>query len=179
MALTTCDECQEKMSDKARACPHCGCPNLSYIEEEKILNVTSQALHMKPGALLSVAFRQKLLLYAILVRLALQLPIIVLSLDTASITAKVLALVLWILSFALVAYCFIALGQALRIATWVLIPLACALLIPFVGLIIVMVLVVKSNNVLKLASVPIGLLGVTEGSIVTLEQSTLSATGSP
>ena len=31
MALITCPECGRKISDKATACPHCGCPVAGYI----------------------------------------------------------------------------------------------------------------------------------------------------
>lgn len=36
MALITCKECKKEISDKARACPNCGCP-VDMIDNQKVV----------------------------------------------------------------------------------------------------------------------------------------------
>lgn len=35
MALINCQECGKEISDKANSCPHCGCPSVSTVTDEK------------------------------------------------------------------------------------------------------------------------------------------------
>jgi len=44
MALINCNECGEKMSDKAVACPHCGNPDLNVLEVEQELPVNKEPI---------------------------------------------------------------------------------------------------------------------------------------
>ena len=37
MALINCEDCDKEFSDKAHACPNCGCPNKIY-EQTELLN---------------------------------------------------------------------------------------------------------------------------------------------
>ena len=41
MALIKCPECGRQVSDKARACPGCGCPVADETSEDEILNTKS------------------------------------------------------------------------------------------------------------------------------------------
>lgn len=40
MALIKCPECGKEISDKADACPYCGCPSIETVEAEKIKDST-------------------------------------------------------------------------------------------------------------------------------------------
>jgi len=42
MALINCDECRKEFSDKANACPNCGCPNENLQIQEKKENIKMQ-----------------------------------------------------------------------------------------------------------------------------------------
>ena len=60
MALIKCTECGKEFSDRAAACPNCGCPTdiiLEDIEKEKsIQQKRKQRLHNKTGSKLVVPF---------------------------------------------------------------------------------------------------------------------------
>ena len=36
MALIKCPECEREISDKAEACPHCGCPTAKNVKQKQL-----------------------------------------------------------------------------------------------------------------------------------------------
>ena len=43
MALIDCRECGKEISDKARTCPHCGCPSEEQERNQKIRDTNTQS----------------------------------------------------------------------------------------------------------------------------------------
>lgn len=183
MPLIPCAECRRQISDQAVACPHCGFPlrNLtrsvpqpplppplppppvaipaSLVSERPASVVCPPNRHSNVQAaspLQRIAYRQKLLLYAILIALLCQYPI---WYGSQVIWLVPLGLLLYLAYTAFGLWSFFKLGDALSLPLVFTGFLAIGLFFPCVALGSMYVLVYRANSALQLAGVQVGLMG--------------------
>jgi hypothetical protein len=162
MALMDCPECGRQVSDRAAACPQCGCP----LQVSAPLRVTPyqanpSALTIESGVPMSplqeIAYRQKLLLYAVLIDLLCIHPLwMAFQVPRLLAFGIVLAVAKTVFAF----WCFFKLGQALRMPQFLIGFYSLGLLLPLLFSALTMyILVERASRALKKAGVRVGLLG--------------------
>jgi len=153
MQLLECPECQHNVSPRAVACPQCGFPigsGTALLSQELV-----QA-ELVRSPLQEIAYRQKLLLYALLLYVVSQVPL------TALTWSEWLAPLGWLGllgNVALEAWCLYKLGRAMNMSVPVIVLLSLALFIPCVALIILLLVNQKATEALQRAGVRVGLMG--------------------
>ena len=161
MPLVACPECYRQISDRASACPQCGFPRPAALAPSASADSSSRAdVTAAPAILLSplyeIAYRQKLLLYGVLINLLSQFPVWY-FLATPALSGLGTAL-----AFANAGYClwsFYKLGRALKMPRILIAFYSVGLLVPGLGLLVMLVFVSRATRALQQAGVRVGLLG--------------------
>jgi hypothetical protein len=159
MALVDCPECRRQVSDRARACPQCGCPIHSSTVPEAMLTsggavVASQPLILSP--LQEIAYRQKLVLYAVLINILSQLPL------WAALQSPWLSPLGWLLLLAngvFSCWCMFKLLKAVRMPVALILLFSIGLFVPGLSILVLMLVVGRATRALQKAGVRVGLLG--------------------
>lgn len=161
MPLIVCPECGHQISDRAPLCPHCGFPSVSQsiirppeppIRAELVPQ--SSALSLSP--LQEIAYRQKLLLYALLINFLSQLPMYC-CFQSHSLVP--LGLAGFVANAALGIWCLYRLGSALQLSPPVIAFFAVGLFFPCICLGVIYVFTQRASVALRQAGVRVGLMG--------------------
>jgi hypothetical protein len=169
MAIITCIECKQEVSDKAKACPHCGypisgqtahpLPSSSSPPFSQIQVPAKAAVRLQVdsiGQLQEIAYRQKMLLYSILVNILSIAPITVLFRYPS---LEFLGGGLWLSAVVLQLWCWYRLGTVFGISQSKIWLLGVCLFVPYISLFILLVVNGRATSALKKAGVRVGLLG--------------------
>lgn len=159
MALVDCPECGRQVSDRAMACPQCGCPLHSPAAPEVMMTssaavMTSQPLVLSP--LQEIAYRQKLVLYALLINILSQLP------QWAALQSPWLSPLGWLLLLAngvFSCWCMFKLLQAVRMPVALIVLFSIGLFVPGLSMLVLILVVGRATRALQKAGVRVGLLG--------------------
>jgi len=168
MTLTNCPECNRAISPRAAACPGCGFPIASEIHR-----LTDAAMPVSPnpipqterralpadqtiGELHEIAYRQKLLLYAILVNLVSVIPTFVLITHPVF---RPLGWALWLGNIALELWCWYKVGLALKKPLPYIWFLSIGLFLPCISLLVLVVMNASATSALQKADIRVGLMG--------------------
>ncbi len=155
MSLISCPECAREISDRAPHCPNCGFPMQTSASAP--VHQSARVVSLPHSQTREIAYRQKLLLYSILVLLLSQLPIMAL-LNT---NFAALGWVGMAANFALEVWCLYKLGQALEMSLPAIWLCSVALLFPCVSLGVLVVVNSRATDALQKAGVRVGLMGAT------------------
>ncbi|WP_254509402.1 hypothetical protein [Anatilimnocola floriformis] len=158
MPLIACPECQRQVSDQAPACPQCGFPLV--VRSPQTITPPPVATQVSLGSKLSplqeVAYRQKLLLYALLINILSQLPIWY-FLQTSWLWP--LGILGFLCNAAFGVWCFFRLGRALEMSVPTIAFFAVGLFFPCINLAVMYVLTNRATSVLQKAGIKVGILG--------------------
>ncbi|WP_254508969.1 hypothetical protein [Anatilimnocola floriformis] len=158
MPLIACPECQRQVSDQAPACPQCGFPLAVRLPQTVVPPpvATRVSLGSEPSPLQEIAYRQKLLLYALLITILSQLPIWYCFQTTWLWPLGILG---FLGNAAFGVWCFFKLGRALEMSVHTIAFFAVGLFFPCISLAVMYVFTNRATSALQMAGIKVGLLG--------------------
>lgn len=181
MPLVPCPECRREISDQAIACPQCGFPRQAAPPPVSLRPATPAAIATPPEAdlpftpLQEIAYRQKLVLYSVLINLLCLLPMFHLEHIGASLSLPpshpvsvffgMLSVAIILATAAFSIWCYWKLGRALRWPWPLLVVLCVGLITPGLALFFLISIVGWATNRLRKEGVRVGLMGADLGTV--------------
>jgi len=155
-----CAQCKREISLLAKTCPHCG----AAVSELGTLSTPSPPLpsQSQPVRLYEVAYRQKLVLYAVLVNILTLVASAFLGQLNESPIARILTALSVVVSLCVIVFfiwAYYKLGVALGIPKAVICLGAACLIFPCISLIVLLRITRIATRKLERAGVQVGLLG--------------------
>ncbi|HEX4143958.1 MAG TPA: zinc ribbon domain-containing protein [Pirellulales bacterium] len=160
MVTMHCPKCKHEISLMSKTCPHCG----AAVSELGTLSTPPPPLpaQPRPAGLHELAYRQKMVLYAVLLNILTLLSNSFLSGLPESALTRVLPVLIVIASLCLIVFyiwAFYKLGVALGMSTVTICIVSILLVLPCISLIVLLVVINKATKRLQAAGVRVGLLG--------------------
>ncbi|HEY1785078.1 MAG TPA: zinc ribbon domain-containing protein [Pirellulales bacterium] len=158
MATTHCAQCKREIALLAKFCPYCGAP----VSELGMLAPPASSQPEPVGRLYEIAYRQKLVLYALLLNIVTLVANLVVKQFPESTTTQLLfTLIALVMMGQSVFYiwAWYKLGIALGISQVKIWLGAVCLILPCFSLIALLIMISRATAVLQAAGVHVGLLG--------------------